>query len=150
MSWVKDGLEKESQKAKPAVPTPTKPVPAETPNQELWRKIGEALTRDVLEFNDGHGRMFDISHMGNGVIMLIPKQLPIDTLKLECLPKDSTISLVTTISKPGVPRIATFKMHNGKVVFSGQLTGGPKPPDAPMDADEFSRTVLEPFLFSEQ
>src|SRR5690349_7717757 len=117
MSWVKAGFEKEKQQATATVPAPPKAVPTEPPNQELWRKIGEALTRDVLEFNDGHRRMFDISHMGNGIIQLIPKQPPIDTLKLEY--SNGTISLVTTISKPGVPRLATFKMQNGKVVFSG-------------------------------
>ena len=148
MSWVKDRLNKESQKAEVATPAPSKPIAAKSPIQELWRTIGEAVTRDVLEFNNGHGRMFDISHMGSGIIMLIPKQLPIDTLKLECS-NDGNISLVTTISKPGVPRLATFKMQNGKVVFTGQLTGGPKPPETPMDADEFSKAVLEPYLFPE-
>lgn len=147
MSWVKDDLEKERQKSKAAVPTPPKPVPTISPNEELWRRIGDCIDRDVREFNMGGSREFAVSHMGNDIIQLTPKQTPPDTLKLEC--SRGTVSLVTTISKPGVPRLATFKMQGGKVVFSGQLTGGPKPPEAPMDADEFSRAVLEPFLFPE-
>lgn len=150
MSWVKDGLERERQKAEAVVPTPPKPPATLSPNQELWRQIGESIDRNVHEFNMGRRRAFDISHMDGGkIIQLIPKQVPMDTLKLE-LSNDGSIKLVTTISKPGVPRLAKFRMKDGTVVFDGELTGAPKPPETPMNVDEFVEDVLKPFLFPEQ
>jgi hypothetical protein len=74
---------------------------------------------------------------------------PADTLTLQCS-TDGVIKLNCTISKPGMPRIAKFKVKDGKVVFTGELTRGPKPPESPMNADEFSEAALRPFLFPEQ
>ncbi len=129
------------------MPAPTKPAAAESPNQELWRKIGEALTRDVLEFNDGHGRMFDISHMGSGIIQLSPKQAPIDTLKLEC--SNGTIRLSHyDFEARHVPNrdIQDAGWQSG---VQRSANGRPQATGPPMDADEFSQAVPEPFLFPE-
>lgn len=129
-------------------PKPAMTVPAPksvSPAQDLWSRIGNSIDANVHEFNLARGRQFDISHMENNIIQLIPKQTPPDTLTLQL--ENGTIKLTCTISGPGVPRLAKFKISNGHVVSTGDFTGKPKPPDVPMTAEQFAETVLRPFLF---
>jgi hypothetical protein len=145
MTWVRECLDGQQRHQKPAptlVPTPAQPT------KGTWDLIGDAIDAAVHEFNLSSGpRQFDISHMGKQIIQLIPKQLPVNTLKLEVA--SGVISLVTTISGSGVPRLVKYKIDNDRIIFTGDFTGTPKPRETPMTPDQFSEDVLRPFLFPE-
>jgi hypothetical protein len=147
MDWIKESLEAQKKKTPAAMPVPARAVPHTVQPYELWNKIKECIERDVREFNAAGGRIFAISNAGPGIIYLLPQRPPANTLTLQF--QNGTIKLTCTISEPGVPRLATFEIKDGKAVFSGGLTGGPAPPSTPMDAEEFSEDVLKPFLFPE-
>ena len=114
---------------------------------DLWDKIKECVERDVREFNFGGGGIFALTNNGPEIIHVLPPQPLSNTLTLQF--RNGTIKLATTMSEPGVSRLATFEIKDGKAVFSGELKGGPAPRPTPMDADEFSEEVLKPFLFPE-
>lgn len=147
MSWVRDCLEAQKKQlqdyAKPAEPVPV-PKPF-SQSQDLWNRIGNAIDASVHEFNLARGRQFDVSHMENNIVQLIPKQTLPDTLTLQL--ENGIIKLTCTISGPGVQRLAKFKISNGHMVSTGEFTGKPKPPATPMTAEQFSEAVLKPFLF---
>src|SRR4029077_4254002 len=147
MDWIKESLDAQKKKMPPA-PVPARPVPRTVRSYEVWNEIKECIVRDVHEFNAAAGRIFMISNSGPNIIHVLPPYPLANTLTLQF--QDRTIKLMCTISEPGVPRLATFAITDGKAVFSGGLTGGPAPRSTPMDADEFSEDVLKPFLFPER
>jgi len=143
MSWVRDCLEaqRKQQPESLAAPAP-KPLPR---SKGLWDRVGDAIDADVHEFNRGSDRLFDVSHMEHNIVQLIPKQTPMDTLTVQL--ESGVIKLTCTISGPGVPRRATFKVIDGAIVSSGDYAGTPKPRETPMDPQQFSEEILKPFLF---
>ncbi len=147
MGWIRDSLDAQKKKTPAATPAPARLVPQSSLAAELLDKIKECIEHDVLEFNAAGGRILAISNTGPGIIHVLPTQPLTNTLTLQF--QDGRIKLTCTISGPGVPRLATFEIKEGKTVFSGQLTGGPALRRTPMDADEFSEEVLKPFLFPE-
>jgi len=147
MGWIKDALDAQKKKTPAATPAPSRPVSQTSQATELWNKIKKSIERDVLEFNAAGGRIFVISNSGPEIIHILPGQPLTNTLTLQF--QNGIVQLTCTISGPGVPRLATFEIKDGKAVFSGQLTGGPAPRRTPMDAEEFSEEVLKPFLFPE-
>ena len=147
MGWIKDALEAQKKKTPAATPAPSRPVSQTSQATELWNKIKKSIERDVLEFNAAGGRIFVVSNSGPEIIHVLPTQPLANTLTLQF--QNGIVQLTCTISGPGVPRLATFAIKDGKAVFSGRLTGGPAPRRAPMDAEEFSEEVLKPFLFPE-
>jgi hypothetical protein len=147
MGWIKDSLAAQKKKTPAATPAPSRSVSRTSQAAELWNKIKQSIERDVLEFNAAGGRIFVISNSGPEIIHVLPAQPLTNTLTLQF--QDGTIKLTCTISEPGVPRLATFEIKDGKAVFFGRLTGGPAPRRIPMDAEEFSEEVLKPYLFPE-
>lgn len=147
MGWIKDALDAQKKKAPAATPAPAMPVSQTSLAIELWNKIKKRVELDVLEFNAAGGRIFAISNSGPEIIHVLPQHPLANTLTLQF--QNGIVQLTCTISGPGVPRLATFEIKNGKAVFSGQLTGSPAPRRTPMDADEFSEEALKPFLFPE-
>ncbi len=147
MDWIKESLEAQKKKTPAAAPVPATVVGRTLPPWELWNEIKESIERDVLEFNAAGGRIYAISNAGPEIIHVLPPQPLANTLTLQF--QNGTIKLTCAISEPGVPRLATFEIKDGKAVFSGGLTGGPAPSNTPMDAEEFSEDVLKPFLFPE-
>lgn len=147
MGWIKDSLEAQKKKTPAAMPAPARPVSQTSQAAELWNKIKKSIERDVLEFNAAGGRIFVISNSGPEIIHVLPTQPLANTLTLQF--QNGIVQLTCTISGPGMPRLATFEIKDGKAVFSGRLTGSPTPRSTPMGAEEFSEEVLKPYLFPE-
>jgi hypothetical protein len=142
MTWVKKCLEAQQRQPEAL----TTPLPKPAPKSEgIWDRIGDSIDAAVHEFNLARGRQFDVTHMEHNIIQLIPKQIPMDTLTVHL--ESGIIKLTCTISCPGVPRRATFKVSEGNIVWSGDYTGTPRPRESPMDPEQFSAEILKPFLF---
>jgi hypothetical protein len=147
MGWIKDSLAAQKKKTPAATPAAARPVSQTSLAAELWDKVKKRIELDIIEFNASAGRIFVISNTGPEILHILPPHPLVNTLTLQF--QDGRIKLTCTISEPGVPRLATFEIKDGKAVFSGRLTGGPAPRSTPMDAEEFSEEVLKPFLFPE-
>lgn len=151
MSWVRDGLilRQEQQSPTPRGDrTPADESGARFAWEPTWEAIGNAIRRDLAEFNAARGTQFQ-PMWSDLRIQVIPKQPPFDTVVLEVDEKTGILALTCPIARPGLPRRGTFEISGDRISSRGDFVGEPKPMDRPMTVEEFSELILRPLLFPE-
>ena len=119
--------------------------------QTTWKKIIEAIERDVAEFNrSGHEltvSRFSCVLMSSDEIFLgvqvVSKNGPTETVVVRIDPSTRVIQFDGTISKPGVPRRDFFTInYDGCIVLKEHVVGQPQPSNEPMTPDQLSSLIL--------
>src|SRR6202795_1004464 len=120
--------------------------------QTTWKKIIEAIERDVAEFNrSGHeltvSRVSCVLMSSDEIflgVQVVSKNGPTEAVVVRIDPSTRVIQFDDTISKPGVPRRDFFTInYDGCIVLKEHVVfGQPQPSNEPMTPEQFSSLIL--------